>query len=280
MIERPILYSTDMVKAVLQNLKRMTRRMKGLEIINTSPDAAEFVGQIHPSYKQKDQPVFRFKPNKKSKFNSALIDLQCPYGKAGDILWVRETFFDTVKYKHAQLFADSDRYLFKSEGAFIGDHKWKPSIHMPKVASRIWLQIENIRVERLHSITEEDAIAEGIESMLFDDINLPNIGVRHYKHYLKDKFGPSPTHSFQTLWISINGQPSWDLNPWVWVITFKILSTTGRPSSLGEAPSGFKTKNSVKSSGLKSSPSGTTQTLAIEATPAPGNGEGKEVHHG
>jgi hypothetical protein len=110
----------------------------------------------------------------------------CQYGKPGDRLWVRETFC-----YHDYL----ARYLYKADG--VTGVKWKPSIFMPRIASRIMLEITGIRVERLQDISEEDAIAEG---------------------------WPKSSDWYRSLWESINGQGSWVLNPWVWVIEFMVLN--------------------------------------------------------
>lgn len=95
---------------------------------------------------------------------------------------------------------------------------------MPKVASRIWLMVEEIRVERLQDISEEDAIAEGIES-------IDQHGSKVWKRYDGYSLVTSdPVVSFWSLWASINGEDSWLSNPWVWVVKYRILSKTGKPS--------------------------------------------------
>lgn len=137
--------------------------------------------------------------------------ITCRYGQPGDILWVRETF---AIYLDAFLFKAGYRGVFKGI-------KWKPSIHMPKDYARIWLQVEEIRVERLHSISKEDAISEGIERIndkLFKCYGTSSLVVTNV-----------PKDSFMTLWSEINGVESTHANPWVWVIKFKVLSITGRP---------------------------------------------------
>jgi hypothetical protein len=100
---------------------------------------------------------------------------------------------------------------------------------MPKAAARIWDEVVSVKAERVQDITEKDAIAEGIELGLFDDGTETNV-FRLYRNYLvSGKFERSPIDSYQSLWTSINGPGSWDANPFVWVVTTKTLSTTGRP---------------------------------------------------
>lgn len=223
MKERPILFSTPMVNAILADLKDITRRTTNLDMINKSPDdwKVYHIGEHYKPEKGKAEDIFwvMFKHLK----TGEMLPVKCPYGKAGDILWVRETW---GKYVVPDCVGGVIiRYLYKVD---YPDGRpgmiWKPSIHMPKEACRLKLKILSIRVERLHDITEEDAIKEGIEEH-WVDLTTPTM-IR--RNYLK---GPDPTFemdvsakkSFETLWASINGQESWDSNPWVWRIEFKKL---------------------------------------------------------
>ena len=182
MKERPILFSTEMVSAILANRKTQTRRIvKGIALDWLAPDM--------------------FTP----KFVASEDNKVCPYGYENDILWVRETW--------ALYNLGGQKYIYKADNVEYANPKWKPSIHMPKEACRIRLKIKSVRVERLSDISEQDAIAEGIEL----------IGSR-WKQYLKtrlDKTVESPKYSYITLWESINGAMSWEKNPWVWVIEFE-----------------------------------------------------------
>lgn len=165
--------------------------------------------------------------------------IKCPYGQPGDVLWARETW-DYAHDECGNPVGDSfGKYLYKASG---DNHhgKWRPSIHMPKVASRIWERITEIRVERLQDISYEDSIAEGIQPLLASGMQLATEG-QLYKHYTEHQVGIfgtglKPTESYATLWESINGPGSWDLNPWVWVITTEILSTTGKPKTPSYEP--------------------------------------------
>jgi hypothetical protein len=100
-------------------------------------------------------------------------------------------------------------------------HTYKPSIHMPKAAARIWLQVEAVRVERLQDITSEEAKLEGAAG--WTERNHPGMVMGDY---------PTPKQDFIRLWQNINGQDSFHANPWVWVVSFKVLSTTGKPDFL------------------------------------------------
>jgi len=145
-----------------------------------------------------------------------------PRYQVGDKFWVKETFFDTKKFKQAPLFADSNEFIFKADkDAFIGDHKWKPSLFMPKVASRLWVEVTEVRCERLYDITEADAIAEGIEKI---NMNEPFEG---YKEYFINgcTMGVKPIDSFHSLWMKINGLESMQSNPWVFIYEFKRIET-------------------------------------------------------
>jgi hypothetical protein len=205
--ETPILFKTEMVKAILEGRKTQTRLTKGLEIINRSNENIDaFYGAIEVKGSQQTHGfIVDFeKPKEEDLF------LKFPYGTLGDLLWVRETM---ILNKNSNTYwPKADRYYHSG-----ADHEnTVPSIHMPKSAARIWLMIEDIRVERLYDITKEDALAEGVEGE--DGI---------YRNYLVGSNQYlSPENSFFTLFESINGKG----NPWLWVITFRVLSTTGRPS--------------------------------------------------
>jgi hypothetical protein len=175
----PILFSTPMVKAIIEVRKTMTRRKIKL-------------------YKADEHPLRQ--TSKWMKENKT-----CPYGKVGDILWVRETFCD--------MDCSINGFAYKADFKNDCSWKWKPSLFMPKAACRIFLEITDIRVERLQDISKEDAISEGIEK--FD-------GENNWKGYFKGDYAyfKNPILSFTSLWRSINGFDSWDANPFVWVISF------------------------------------------------------------
>ena len=191
-----------MVRAILEGRKTMTRRVvklrHGADVVVTN-------GQV-------------WKP--------ARVDyagyVDCPYGQPGDRLWVRESW-RTVK--EADDIAPRDlnaahRYWYEADAPHqIGFGKCRPSIHMPRIASRILLEITAVRVERLHDITEADAQAEGVERVVVGS------GWRRYCDPDSEEVGVPPCgdarRSFRSLWKHINGAESWNANPWVWVVEFK-----------------------------------------------------------
>lgn len=190
----PILFSTEMVKAILEGRKTQTRRViksKSLLACLNNPAEKGFDG----------------------------IESLCTYGKVGDVLWLRESFrYDVIQDRNGVF---NDVYCYKTD--FPDEHpkilSWKPSIHMPKTACRIFLQIKSIRVERLQDISEKDAIAEGVQ---FRKVIDQGLGYKVYGVTF-DQQTSSPAFSFQTLWKYINGFDSWDANPFVWVIEFQRI---------------------------------------------------------
>lgn len=211
----PILFSPPMVQSLLNGRKTMTRRLNGLEEINKNPNDWQFEWADYCLKKP-----WRF--TQKSSINVKSVadrsfyqaECKCPYGKTGDILWVRETWKvpNPNGKPNYQYKADWDKY---NTGVTF---KWKPSIFMPKAACRIFLKITDIRVARLQDISNIDAINEGIEiTHDYGD------GFYSYKNYNSKETSDweVPSLSFMTLWQSINGEDSWNSNPWVWVISFE-----------------------------------------------------------
>jgi hypothetical protein len=188
MKERPIIFNAAMVNAILSGQKTQTRR-----IIKPAPAWVMKSG------------VMSFKGR------VGLPHSICPYGQIEDRLWVRETI-DGIWGCDASYMADDTRLADVLEGWWDEPQRLPikriPSIHMPRWASRITLEITDLRVERLQDISEEDAKAEGVPL----DCPIGNI-----KAYQKAPY----SYCFAQLWESINGEGSWDANPWVWVISFK-----------------------------------------------------------
>lgn len=211
--DRPVLFSAPMVRAKREGRKTQTRRnVKGV------PDGWKFSGfniageaLFYPpdvsdsSMKSLDKKDPRFK---------------CPYGQPGDLLWVRENFaWGSDFYGPERAFYQADHVdCCGPQSCEDGFHKWKPSIHMPRAASRLTLELTAVRVQRLRDISEEDAIAEGCgrsAAGLF-------CGAPHKAHGLPRQFNTA-REAFRDLWESINGPGSWvGENPWVWALTFTV----------------------------------------------------------
>lgn len=226
MKERPILFSAPMVLAVLEDRKNQTRRTRYLEHVNDSPDDWEMANPKQWASALADngcdygRPItdediqrkayqlcgggrafFRHKESRK------MISLPCPYGRPGDRLWSRETWAPVD-----EVAADpSDGAIYRADHTGIQPGRWRPSIHMPRWASRITLETVSVRVERLQDISVEDARAEGCEHPL-KGTELESVP----GDYVADE-----RTSFAILWQSINGKGSWAENPWVWRIEFR-----------------------------------------------------------
>ena len=208
--ERPILFKDEMVRAILDGQKTQTRRI-----------AKEFDG-----LQDMDKLLARF-PNQEG----------CPYGKPGELLWVRETWASAqhgiVAYRAdgecgSWMHDGGGGLIWQRHGGILGSGtpnrpeewrgqmfglskfggKWRPSIFMPRWASRILLEITAVRVERLNAISESDAMAEGVT----EDFR-PSL----------DSMGLCSNYrvAYRNLWELINGPGLWDANPWVWVVEFK-----------------------------------------------------------
>lgn len=221
--ERPILFSGPMVRAILDGRKTQTRRVVKLRDPTATyscfddegwPLSADEYGQWH-----KDS---------------------CPYGQPGDRLWVRETWaaYTTPSHEYPgdcdviecapkdmqeQYGTTRHDCIYQADEGLYGP--WRPSIHMPRWASRITLEITDVRVERLNEISEADAVAEGA---------LPSDQWPTASPFdspaLMAQYGPAAKQCFQSLWESINGEGSWAANPWVWAITFKRVQPAASTS--------------------------------------------------
>jgi hypothetical protein len=194
MEERPIIFSGEMVKAILDGRKTMTRRVVKPQPSGVNVDKLEY----------KDTPGLKM-----TSARGGIIDFpeNCPYGIPGDRLWVRETWWKDILFGRVYYRADYHDGEFKA---------WKPSIHMPRKYSRITLEITNVRVERLQEITSADAIKEGCSVDRFTP--------GEYKSPWYDLTQPIAINNFSSLWDSLNGKKyPWSSNPWVWCLTFKRI---------------------------------------------------------
>lgn len=220
--ERPILFSGEMVRAIREGRKTQTRR-----IVKPQPSLNAISlyhnGDIIAADIEDDETGaivgYGFDDDERR--------WPCPYGRPGDRLWVKETHrfpkgLDGMSASEIAASALDANYRkpwaptrYDSDGAvrcrsLVADFgrgwgKTRVSIHMPRWASRILLEIESVRVEQLQSISDADAMAEGIAAWTSPEQTF------------------SPTVRYHELWESINGPGSWDANPWVWVIEFRVL---------------------------------------------------------
>ena len=204
MKERPILFSAPMVRAILSGTKTQTRRLWKLP--RGCNWYAEMGGEREGWFVDHGAPWWLH-----------ATECRCPYGVPGDRLWVREAFsgphsVDGLPPSEWNPCAWNCPIWYWADGNPIqGD--WtrpRPSIHMPRWASRILLEVTAVRVERLQEIKDEDCIAEGIS--LHQD---------HHHQPRSSNYGPYQT--YRDLWNQINGPDSWDANPWVWVIDFQRI---------------------------------------------------------
>lgn len=226
MKEHPILFFTPMVLAILEGRKTQTRR-----VLNPQPyrDVVSIRNDFAPSGVSLGANYWCSWTENGDISSHVNFQWKCPYGQVGDRLWVRETFADgfingigsTIIYKADNPDFDKD---------FLKDGKWKPSIFMTRSTSRITLEITDIRVEQLQDISEEDAIAEGIDSCP-SGLNLSSIPAsEHFDVYFDygktslPTYHQNPITSFKSLWDSINAKKHpWANNDWVWVVEFKRI---------------------------------------------------------
>ena len=211
MTDRPILFSAPMVQAILDGRKTQTRRA-------VKPQPAGEIRRVEPDINHWIDTKYWERQNQKENRGIGTRGFACTYGQPGDRLWVRETWMDLQGTGIEIVTGSRERYAYGADtprGSYGDDQrkcyglKWRPSIHMPRAASRITLEITSVRVERLQDISEADAQAEGVtdDGSLVTDLDG------------KDRGGTIAAYA--TLWEVINGVGSWDDNPWVWVVSFK-----------------------------------------------------------
>ncbi len=205
---RPILMSTEMVKAIAGSRKTQTRRTRGLDVVNrsldfanqpNSPDEYELIGI------DGGVAYFARHAGQWEGVNIGVVyEAKFPYGQVGDRLWVKETW-TTDWHTVGNDYEPDVVYKASPPPDYVTVERWRPSIYMPRWASRITLETTGIRAERVQDISEEDIIAEGIKDSGLGVVDL--------------------LLSYAVLWDSINAKRgySWESNPWVWVIEFKIV---------------------------------------------------------
>jgi hypothetical protein len=197
-----------MVRAIREGRKTQTRRL-----VKPQPGAewAPVVGPYHPTVidrrgdEQPGREVFGASDEREGRV--------CPYGRAGDRLWVREAWRAHTTFDHLPPRDIPQSHVwYMADDGYKAESRTRASMHMPRWASRITLEITEVRVERLQAISEADAIDEGLQSTA-GGAWLP---------------GPCdhPEWAYHLLWDQINGEGSWAANPWVWAVSFRPLATT------------------------------------------------------
>lgn len=260
MKEKPILFSTSMVQAILEGRKTQTRR-----VIKPQPKAeyckpgGEYPNSLIKCDEESENSIILLR-SPKTAWACHIKDAPkiynkkgCPYGQPEDLLWVKETFFAyghwtqtidtetgksewnfkdlTIDYEFTWKFVDNPPEKVYKKRGHLGWYK-RPSIFMPKVAARIWLKIKDVHVERLQDISEIDSYKEGMKQ---DGLYVECPVCVHGSHngvelICEDGIFYTARSAFQSLWHSINGVESWNANPWVWVVEYEVVSTTGKPA--------------------------------------------------
>lgn len=203
MKERPILFGGGMIRAILAGVKTQTRR-----VLAVQPPRDDYqLFEIYSSTEKRTEGKLHWALLNEGGYGFDATDsryFSCPYGKPGDMLWVREAWgvcphCGTVNWKQEE----ASRRLCGCRECMGEIGRWRPSIHMFREYSRITLEIVHVRVERVQEITPDDIAAEG----------LPRLGY-------------SSLDSWIELWDSINAQRGygWDVNPWVWVVEFRRVN--------------------------------------------------------
>ncbi|VGF08754.1 hypothetical protein [Klebsiella pneumoniae] len=211
MKERGMIFNGEMVRAILDGRKTQTRLPIKWKQTRFTEISEREDGSKWPWSEDAEHACDFWHP--------------CPFGAVGDRIWVRETWarYNIDQHSHDIAYRATTPEDWPEEG------RWRPSIHMPRWASRILLEITNVRVERLNAISEEDAQREGVHTEVWDQtVVASNYAARDeffqfwsedMPHYVE--MNQLYRSSFRSLWESIYGAENWLANPWVWVIEFK-----------------------------------------------------------
>lgn len=228
-VEKPILFSTEMIQAILEGRKTQTRR-----VMRPQPFWGE--RRIGPTMEQ-PRSCWIWSPKKDEEWLNwgkgfdPVIAYRCPY--ASNTLWVRETWQAISPDENERplrecqiIYKATDEHpgLYNPDKSDEPWYGWRPSIFMPRWASRIKLRVNNVRVEWVQDIDNHDSWAEGI----LPAENWPNNLICHNSYRLKNGYGPEARDMFAHLWNFFNAKRgySWEVNPWVWVIEFQYIPVT------------------------------------------------------
>ena len=226
MKERSIIFSAQMVRAILEGRKTQTRRLRWLEEINQNPDAwsLQRIDRLDYMAKKSARGKFGayFSSNQIAPRTLHIAPVVSPYGKPGDRLWVRETWCPLVHGSYEPMERDRKvRSAYDFSPGYAADPvygfgqvwdeikpRWRPSIFMPRWASRITLEIADVRVQRVQEISQADVMAEGIS--------------KEYESHLRTT--AVCRAAFVDLWNSIHGSGAWERNDWVFAYTFRRIA--------------------------------------------------------
>lgn len=215
--ERPILFSAPMVRAILEGRKCQTRR-----VVKHDPSMPNYFPLAHA-----DGTVGAFFSSADSIVDGVTLQkMWCPYGKPGDLLWVRETWKPVVRsIGKSRVYYAADKSYREDERAgplwtFERGNRLRPSIHMPRWASRITLRVTNARVEKLQTISAKDILAEGVVDRPHHVEGLGKCPISAFDQACY----PDLASLWAAGWDTINGKTHpWASNPWVWVVEFERI---------------------------------------------------------
>ncbi len=222
--ERPILFSAPMVRAILAGTKTQTRRSVKPQPLGGAPTLLEHLlpHQRWATDEAEEEYVWKCpygEPGARGRRPVRSVWRSLRFSVGGSRLWVREAWAAPHAYDHLPpRLIPQDARIHYAATEERGGLRWRPSIHMPRWASRITLEITGVRVERLQEISEADAVAEGTPCYVCGRV-MDGLGEDDC-HCFHTKARPS---DYRALWEQINGPGSWDANPWVWVIKFRKL---------------------------------------------------------
>ncbi|MDR0216126.1 MAG: hypothetical protein LBJ15_19310 [Comamonas sp.] len=205
MKETGLMFKAPLVRSILAGQKTQTRR-----VVKPQPAAGQ--GMVNAGYCGDRHLWLRDGPCDET---DPAYEWRCPMGQPGDRIYVRETFAHHPEFAQMAFRADGEE--FEDADGWRWEPKWTPAIHMPRELARIWLEVTGVRVERLQDISAADALKEGLEQCT----DLPH-------RWENPVCFQTAVQLFKELWESTGGD--WAANPWVWVIDFKTISTTGRPA--------------------------------------------------
>lgn len=206
MRELPIIFSSEMIKSLLLDIKRETRRTKGLEKVNQDPDKWY-------------RPVY-FSHIKKWRFvskddNQETLFISPQYGLVNDSLYVKEQY-----YKSGNNFIKRYEKVFNGE-----DIIWKPAMYLPKKEARFWLKLTSVTINQLGRITRSECINEGIGRQDIQNKEFNLYEIRYFLYPFDNKYTSDPIESFKSLWKLYHNDPvtGWSNNPWVWELKFETI---------------------------------------------------------